>query len=122
MEVNVLRSCVRNRFGKTKTEASRRPVPLHPIVLNALLEWRIVSPYAMEVDFYFLERQQTSRPRQSVAEEYSACSRKSRHCGQTNQMAQLPSFACDESASTQRRHQGSSGIDTPREPPTTLDI
>src|ERR1700677_4937106 len=40
MEVNVLRSCVRNRFGKTKTEASRRPVPLRPIVLNALLDWR----------------------------------------------------------------------------------
>ena len=31
MEVNVLRSCVRNRIGKTKTEASCRPVPLHPI-------------------------------------------------------------------------------------------
>ena len=39
MEVNVLRSCVRNRNGKTKTESSRRPVPLHPLVLSALLEW-----------------------------------------------------------------------------------
>jgi integrase len=39
MEVNVLRSCVRNRVGKTKTDASC-PVPLHPLVLNALLEWR----------------------------------------------------------------------------------
>jgi site-specific recombinase XerD len=27
MEVSVLRSCVRNRFGKTKTESSRRPIP-----------------------------------------------------------------------------------------------
>jgi hypothetical protein len=27
MEVNVLRSCVGNRIGKTKTESSRRPVP-----------------------------------------------------------------------------------------------
>jgi len=36
MEVNVLRSCVRNRIGKTKTEASCRPVPLQPLVLNAL--------------------------------------------------------------------------------------
>jgi integrase len=40
MVVNVLRSCVRNRIGKTKTDASCRPVPLHPLVLNALLEWR----------------------------------------------------------------------------------
>ncbi len=53
MEVNVLRSCVRNRFGKTKTESSRRPVPLHPLVLGALLEWRVQSPYATDVDFLF---------------------------------------------------------------------
>jgi integrase len=44
---------VRNRFGKTKTETSCRPVPLHPIVLNALLTWRAESPYAKEIDFLF---------------------------------------------------------------------
>jgi integrase len=53
MEVNVLRSCVRNRIGKTKTESSCRPVPLHPIVLNALLEWRAKSPYSTDLDFLF---------------------------------------------------------------------
>ncbi|WP_263359116.1 tyrosine-type recombinase/integrase [Acidicapsa ligni] len=53
MEVNVLRSCVRNRIGKTKTESSCRPVPLHPLVLNALLEWREQSPYPTELDFLF---------------------------------------------------------------------
>jgi integrase len=53
MEVNVLRSCVRNRIGRTKTESSCRPVPLHPLVLNALLEWRAQSPYATELDFLF---------------------------------------------------------------------
>jgi integrase len=53
MEVNVLRSCVRNRFGKTKTESSRRPVPLHPIALKALWEWRAKSPYATDLDFLF---------------------------------------------------------------------
>jgi integrase len=53
MEVNVLRSCVRNRFGNTKTESSRRPVPLHPIVLNALLNWRAESLYATDADFLF---------------------------------------------------------------------
>ena len=40
MEVNVLRSCVRNRIGKTKTEASCRPVPLHPLVLSAFTRER----------------------------------------------------------------------------------
>jgi integrase len=53
MEVDVLRSCVRNRIGRTKTEASRRPVPLHPVVLNALLAWRELSPFATELDFLF---------------------------------------------------------------------
>lgn len=53
MEVNVLRSCVRNRIGKTKTESSCRPVPLHPVVLSALLEWRKQSPYANDLDFLF---------------------------------------------------------------------
>lgn len=53
MEIHVLRSCVRNRFGKTKTEASCRPVPLHPIVLNALLSWRAESLYPTETDFLF---------------------------------------------------------------------
>lgn len=53
MEIQVLRSCVRNRFGKTKTEASNRPVPLHPIVLNALLDWRDDSLYATDADFLF---------------------------------------------------------------------
>jgi integrase len=53
MEVNVLRSCVRNRLGKTKTDSSRRPVPLHPVVLGALLEWRKQSPHATDLDFLF---------------------------------------------------------------------
>jgi len=53
MEVNVLRSCVRNRIGKTKTDSSCRPVPLHPLVLNALLEWRAKSPYSTGLDFLF---------------------------------------------------------------------
>jgi len=53
MEVNILRSCVRNQIGKTKTESSCRPVPLHPLVLNALLERRAKSPYSTDLDFLF---------------------------------------------------------------------
>jgi integrase len=53
LEVNVLRSCVRNHFGDTKTECSRRPVPLHPLVLAALLEWKEESLYKADADFLF---------------------------------------------------------------------
>lgn len=53
LEVNVLRSCVRNRFGNCKSTASRKPVPLHPLVLEALLEWKRQSFYRADADFLF---------------------------------------------------------------------
>jgi integrase len=53
MEVSITRSCVRNRFGDTKTECSRRPVPLHPLILEALLEWKRQSLYQGDGDFLF---------------------------------------------------------------------
>ena len=53
IQVNVLRSCVRNHFGDTKTEASRRPVPLHSSVVECLNEWRKESPYNGDDDFLF---------------------------------------------------------------------
>jgi integrase len=53
MQVNVRRSCVRNHFGDTKTEASHKPVPLHPSVVKCLKAWREESPYAAEADFLF---------------------------------------------------------------------
>lgn len=53
MQVNVIRSCVRGRFGDTKTEASRKPVPLHTLVVECLDAWRKESPYPGEGDFLF---------------------------------------------------------------------
>jgi integrase len=53
LEVTVLRSCVRNRFGDGKNNASRRPVPLHPLVLEALLQWKRESLYWADADFVF---------------------------------------------------------------------
>jgi integrase len=53
MQINVRRSCVRSRFGDTKTEASRRPVPLHPSVAKVLAVWRAETPYSSDSDFVF---------------------------------------------------------------------
>ncbi len=53
MEVAVTRAVVRNHFGETKTEASHKPVPLHPSVKDALAEWRGKSPYKSDEDFLF---------------------------------------------------------------------
>jgi len=53
MEIAVTRSCVRNHFGETKTEASRKPVPLHKSVCDVLAEWRAESLYTSDSDFLF---------------------------------------------------------------------
>jgi len=53
MEVAVTRSCVRNHFGNTKTEASRKPVPLHQSVCDVLVGWRGASLYSGDDDFLF---------------------------------------------------------------------
>jgi site-specific recombinase XerD len=53
MQINVRRSCVRSRFGDTKTEASRRPVPLHPSVAKTLSVWRAETSYGSDSDFVF---------------------------------------------------------------------
>jgi integrase len=53
MEVNVTKNCVRNRPGRVKTNYSDRPVPLHPLVLQALLVWKLLSLYRGDGDFLF---------------------------------------------------------------------
>jgi integrase len=37
----------------TKTEASAKPLPMHPALKNALLEWKSQSLYQAETDFVF---------------------------------------------------------------------
>lgn len=53
MEVAVTRAVVRNHIGETKTEASRKPVPLHPLVQKVLAQWRSESDYRADGDFLF---------------------------------------------------------------------
>ncbi len=53
MEILVTRAYVRSRFGDTKTDASKKPVPLHPVVLEALVKWQGISPFAGCHDFLF---------------------------------------------------------------------
>jgi integrase len=39
--------------GNTKTRASRKPVPPHPIVVQELKQWKSESPYQADSDFLF---------------------------------------------------------------------
>jgi integrase len=52
-EIVVRRSRVRKWFGEPKTEASRKPVPLHASVAEELIRWRAVTPYPAATDFLF---------------------------------------------------------------------
>lgn len=115
MEVNVLRSCVRNRIGKTKTDSSCRPVPLHHVVLSALLEWRKRSPYANDLDFLFPSIWQRAKrplsPNSHSGEEHPAGAGEGRHRWQANRLAQLSSLTGNESEIARHRHQGRPGTD-----------
>jgi integrase len=50
---NITRSIYRNVPGNTKTRASRKPVLLHPIVVEELKQWRSGSTYQADSDFLF---------------------------------------------------------------------
>ena len=53
MLVSIGRAYVRSRFGEPKTEASKKAVPVHPMVLDALKRWRGIAPFAGRHDFLF---------------------------------------------------------------------
>jgi integrase len=53
MQANVTHSVWRNVEGDAKTEASRKPVPLHSLVIEELRKWKLVTLYRTKDDFLF---------------------------------------------------------------------
>jgi integrase len=49
----VARSIVHGFVGPCKTESSQKPVPLHPLVCDALVKWRLQSSYRKPGDWVF---------------------------------------------------------------------
>jgi integrase len=49
----VRRAYVYGKFGLPKSKASKRPVPLHPLLAELLMQWRQQSPYASDADLVF---------------------------------------------------------------------
>lgn len=52
-EASVTRSIWRNVVGDAKTEASRKPVALHPFIVAELKRWRTTTLYRSDDDFLF---------------------------------------------------------------------
>jgi integrase len=51
--MNVTRSIVYGVIGPCKTESSQKPVPLHPLVADTVLAWRMQSAYTKPDDWVF---------------------------------------------------------------------
>jgi integrase len=54
--MNVARSIVHGFVGPCKTESSQKPVPIHPLVCEALVKWRKRSKYRQPEDWVFASR------------------------------------------------------------------
>jgi integrase len=61
--MSVTRSVVYGVAGPGKTESSQKPVPIHPILSDALLQWRKDSRYTASDDWVFaISRYRGRRP------------------------------------------------------------
>lgn len=54
--MNVARSIVHGFVGPCKTESSQKPVPIHPLVCEALVKWKEQSSYQQPEDWVFASR------------------------------------------------------------------
>jgi integrase len=59
--MHVTRSIVYGVVGPCKTEASQKPVPIHPILSEALLQWRKGVRYTRAEDWVFASRRYQGR-------------------------------------------------------------
>ena len=59
--MNVTRSIVYGVVGPCKTESSQKPVPVHPLVADALVAWRKQSTYTAPDDWVFASRRHRGR-------------------------------------------------------------
>jgi integrase len=59
--MNVTRSIVYGVVGPCKTESSQKPVPVHPLLADALSEWRKQCSYTKPDDWVFASRRYRGR-------------------------------------------------------------
>ena len=59
--MNVTRSIVYGVVGPCKTESSQKPVPVHPLLVDALSDWRKQCAYTKPDDWVFASRRYRGR-------------------------------------------------------------
>jgi integrase len=84
--IRVVRAYVYGRFGPPKSKASKKPVPLHPLLAALLQAWRKETLYATEEDFIFpsyrLKGTKPPRANMLVAKHLQPAARKAGIAGQ----------------------------------------
>ena len=102
--MNVTRSVVYGVAGPCKTEASQKPVPLHPLLADALQNWRTHAVYSRPSDWIFAsKRHRGRRPLwgQAILRRYVRPAAEARWHRETLWLAHLQTHLLD--ASTERR-------------------
>jgi len=78
--IRVTRAYVYGKFGPPKSRASKKPVPLHPLLAEALKAWRNETPYAANEDLVFpsmrLKGKKPPRANMLVADHLQPAARK----------------------------------------------
>src|SRR6202012_4266060 len=59
--MNVTRSIVCGVVGPCKTESSQKPVPIHPVLVEALETWRLNQRYRKADDWIFASGRRNGR-------------------------------------------------------------
>jgi len=78
--IRVTRAYVYGRFGPPKSKTSKKPVPLHPLLAEALDIWRKETPYSADDDLVFpsmrLKGRKPPRANMLVADHLQPAARK----------------------------------------------
>jgi len=84
--IRVTRAYVHGKFGPPKSRASKKPVPLHPLLAALLEVWRKETIYSAEEDFIFpslrLKGRKPPRANMLVADHLQPAARKAGITGQ----------------------------------------
>ena len=105
--MNVTRSVVYGVAGPCKTESSQKPVPLRPLLADALQDWRTLAAYKEPSDWVFASKRHRGRAPlwgQAILRRYVRPCRTSWH-SETLRLAHLSTHLLN--ASTERRDRSS---------------
>ena len=114
--VLVQRGVVHGHVGETKTEYSRRPMPLDPALAQALCGWRERSMYPMDSGWVFANNQGKPRWQECILEDHlkpAAERAKNRQA----RLAHAPAHLLNDVAVLGRRYEGAAGAVATRQHP-----